>query len=388
MAVGNLTELERAALLPGVINLSDGHARQSLSAESGRRAREIFDAYASPGTSDYFGAEQQFLDFLTGHTRQRYVPGQHFITYSSSLAIGMIATHLKRERRTLGLLHPTFDSIPGIMAIKEVPMVPVAEEWFVPACDLDRLESLGVGALMLVAPNNPTGACLDRMAMCGLLDWAARRRVQLIVDLAFRWFDPAAKWDIIAAAEARGADVLTIDDTGKILSLADLKVGVLSASRGLSQRIQEIHDQYTLNVSELTLRLLTALMDPSRDDNEVTRAIQIVQQNRYHLQGAFAMYNHQLGMPWRHPTTPAMSVEWLHLPRNHAEIVHDCHSRGLEILPGGGFYWSPYAETPPYVRVALMRDPSYFARGADILMSVLSDHFQNIRLDACGQWPT
>jgi aspartate/methionine/tyrosine aminotransferase len=378
VTASNLTELERTALFPSIINLSDGHARQSLGLESQHLVREVFDRCVSPVRLDYFTAEREFLDCLTGHTRQRYPSGQYFVTYSSSVALGMIAAHLKRERRPVGLLHPTFDSIPGIMGVTEVPTVPVAEEWLIPTCDFDRLESLNIGALLLVAPNNPTGACLDKTAMCELLDWAARRRVQLVVDLAFRWFDPAVRWDIIAEADARGADVLTIDDTGKVLSLADLKLSVLSASRSLSPRLQEIHDQYVLNVSELTLRVLAALMDPARETNEVARAIRIVAQNRHYFESAIPMRTQEAGPSWRRTTSPAMSVQWLRLPGNQDEIVHGCRAQGLELLPGAGFYWSSREQIPPYVRVALMRDPPYLARGVDILAGVLSDRLQHV----------
>jgi aspartate/methionine/tyrosine aminotransferase len=378
MTAENLTELERSALSPGIINLSDGHARQSLGCESGSRVREVFGSFMlATSRSDYFGAEREFLDCLAQHTGQRYAAGQCVVTYSSSVAMGMIATNLKCERRSVGVVSPTFDSIPGILTTMEVPVIPVAEEWLIPVCDFERLESLDIGALLLVAPNNPTGACLDRAAACDLLDWAARRHLQVILDLAFRWFEPATRWDIISEANARGADVLTIDDTGKILSLADLKAGVLSASRGLSRRIREIHDQYVLNVSELTLRLLTIMMEPGRESNEVARAIRIVGSNRDYLDRGIDSYNMHENFPLPRPSSPAMSVQWLHLPGDQAYILDGCRARGLEILPGRNFYWSTGSEGSSHARLAMMRDPSYFASGVDILLSALSDHLSS-----------
>ena len=205
--------------------------------------------------------------------------------------MSMIATLVKRERRRCRGRMPGLRQYPWPARRDGGPLVPVPEEWLSPSCDFQRLDALGIEAIVLVAPNNPTGTCLARAAVCDLMDWAARRHVQVIVDLAFRWFEPAMKWDLIAEADARGADVITIDDTGKILPLSDLKVGILAASRGLSTRIQGIHHQYILNVSELTLRLLSVVMEPDRESNEVARAVRIVGDNRHYLDHAIDLYN-------------------------------------------------------------------------------------------------
>lgn len=369
MTVENITEMERGALLPDIVNLSDGHARQSLGEKAKGRAREVVNYILSTGAHDYFAAEKEFLDCLTAHNRQRYRAGQFYITYSSSVAMTMIAAQLKQERRRVGVLCPIFDNIPGILQMTQVPIVPVMEEWLTPAVDFERLESLDLGALVLVVPNNPTATSLHRDALCELLDWAARRRVELVFDLAFRWFEPGLQWDLIAEADARGADVVTIDDTGKILALADQKVGVLSASRSLSQRLQFIHDQYVLNVSELTLRLLAALME----SDEIERAIQLVGRNCGYLDSAVIRHNATTAVPVPRPSNTAMSVQWLCLPGDRDQILADCRARGLEILPGRNFYWSLESGGAHHVRLAMMRDPAYFAAGTDILLSVLRD---------------
>jgi aspartate/methionine/tyrosine aminotransferase len=371
--VETITELERGALLSHVINLSDGHARQSLGEESKTRVKEVFDSFLSGAVrSDYFAAERKFLDNLTAHNGQVYTPGKYVVTYASSIAMTMVAALVKRERRRVGVVCPTFDNIPGLLDVIEVPVVPVPEEWLTPACDFERLDSLGIDAIVVVTPNNPTGTCLARATVCDLMDWASRRHVQVIIDLAFRWFEPAMRWDLIAEADARGADVITIDDTGKILSLSDLKVGVLSASRSLNQRIQAIHDQYVLNVSELTLCLLTAMMDPDREFNEIARALHIIGSNRCFLEHAIDAYNETAFASIPRPSSPTMSVQWLRLPGRQERIIEQCRTRGLEILPGRNFYWSTDGGGERHVRLAMMRDPSYFASGVDILVDSLN----------------
>jgi len=377
MPAETITELERDALLSSVINLSDGHAHQSLGEESKCRVQDVVKCFLSgPARPDYFAAEREFLDNLTAHTGQVFIPGQYAITYASSVAMSMIAALVKRERRRVGVVCPTFDNIPGLLEVMEVPLVPVPEEWLSPDCDFQRLDSLGIEAIVLVTPNNPTGTCLARAAMCDLMDWAARRHVQVIVDLAFRWFEPAMKWDLIAEADARGADVITIDDTGKILPLADLKVSVLAASRNICQRIQAIHNQYVLNVSALTLRLLSVMLEPGRESNEIARAARTIGENRGYLDRVIDLYNETAVVTIPKPPSPTMSVQWLRLPGEPEQILSHCRERGLEILPGRNFYWSMDTGGERHVRLAMMRDPSYFASGVDILIDTLSGLIQ------------
>lgn len=375
MNLENLTELELVALLPNVVNLSDGHARQSLGVRSRVKVQEVFDSFMSSSAPDYFQSERQFLKYLTQYTGQQYVEGQFFVTYASSVAMGVVATQLKRSGRHVGVVCPTFDNIPGILATLDVPMVPVAEKYLSGGCDFGYLSSLDIDALLLVMPNNPTGTCLTRESMCGLFDWAAQRDVELIIDLAFRWFSEDMRWDIVCEAEERGVDVITIDDTGKVLSLADLKASVISTSRRLAVQVREIQTQYVLNVSELTLRLLTVMMEPTRLDNEVSEAIRTVRANRQYLHRKLAVHDpsarHALSST---PCYSDMSVEWLRFSSNNrTQIVKECRRRGLEILVGDHFYWAAELK-PSYedVRLALMRDSHYFARGIDILMEVLN----------------
>lgn len=171
MPAETITELERYALRSSVINLSDGHAHQSLGKESKRRVQDVVMCFLSESTRpDYFAAEREFLDNLSAHTGQVYIPGQYAITYASSVAMSMIAALVKRERRRVGVVCPTFDNIPGLLKVMEVPIVPVHEEWLSPACDFHKLDSLDIEAIVLVAPNNPTGTCFARATVCDLMD--------------------------------------------------------------------------------------------------------------------------------------------------------------------------------------------------------------------------
>jgi aspartate/methionine/tyrosine aminotransferase len=365
MAHANLTELELSALRPDIVNLSDGHARQLPGKATHARLRDVFERGLTRRPDAYFEAEHEFLTALSRHTGQSYGPRSTVVTYASSVAMGVVAIYLRRSGRRVGVIRPAFDNIPGILRSMDVPLVPVPERYLAPEPDLDRLDALSLGALVVVVPNNPTGRRPDPAAMQRLLDWAAARDVHLVVDLAFRWFDDSGRGDLVRAAEARGADLLTIDDTGKVLSLSDLKAGVLTATNRLVGPIRAVHTEYVLNVSELGLRLLTAMLARGGDD-EVERARQLVLRNRNCLSTSLA------GLVKDDGELPGMSVAWLRVPDHRDRVVAGCRARGVEILPGDRFDWAG-RPAGTHVRVALLRDPDYFARGAEVVAGVLHE---------------
>ncbi|EIV94759.1 aminotransferase class I/II-fold pyridoxal phosphate-dependent enzyme [Frankia sp. QA3] len=374
--VPNLTLLESVALRSTAINLSDGHARQSLGVGTSLHIRSLLSSLLDESRRDQSSAERKFLDSLTSHTGQAYKEPS-FIFYSSSVALTVVGVFLASTGRSVGVICPTFDSIPGLLRLLGLSLIPVPEARLMPSVDFTYLDSLGLGALVVVTPNNPTGAGLGRTAVRGLFEWAAERRVHLVFDLAFRWFDDDMRWDVIAEADEYEVTAASLDDTGKVLSLLDTKLSVLSVTRNLVDTIREIQSEFLLNVSELSLRLLGAALDPLRADNEVATAREIVAVNRRRLNDvlAAALPASLLSGSDDHITSH-LSIAWVAVGPRRDEIVQQCRSRNLEILPGDRFSWCGSARCaggPDRIRIALLRDEEYFAKGVGVLADVLGE---------------
>ena len=114
------------------------------------------------------------------------------------------------------------------------------------------------------------------------------------------------------------------------------------------------------------------MMDPDLECNEIARALHIIGSNRCYLEHAIDAYNETAFATIPRPSSPTMSVQWLRLPGRQERVIDQCRTRGLEILPGRNFYWSTDGGGERHVRLAMMRDPSYFASGVDVLVDSLN----------------
>ncbi|MFI1563190.1 pyridoxal phosphate-dependent aminotransferase [Streptomyces sp. NPDC020490] len=362
-----LTEHEWPALARDALNMADAHARHSLSGGSVRRVSEVVHGLLVNGRSDYFEAEATFREALAQHTGQHYRAGCSHLTYSASIALDVVAKHLLPQQGPIGVITPTFDSVPALFGRSGLELSPIPERRVLPVCDLDFLSSLRLSALIIVAPNNPTGAVLPPDQALELLEWAARNGTTLVLDTSFRMFDPGMRLDLIEAADGIGADTVTVDDTGKTIPLHDTKVGILSASRALAPRIGMICSDVLLNVSELNLRMLAALLEDGGPDGEVARARDVAAANLARLEQRYGLEG-----PTPGPGDFQPSVSWLHWGPRRDAVIEACRSRAIELLPGDRFYWDRVVDDgdnpgSEWIRLPLLRDEELFSRGLELL---------------------
>ena len=201
MTSENLTHIERLAL-HSPINLADGHARQSLHPATMSAVVERFSALMSAPV-DVTEIEGEFLDALTARSGVPYNRPRTWISYSASIAIDIVAKLLTRRGLRVGLVAPTFDNLSALIERNGTELVAVPEEWLTPTVDFDRLMSLGLSALFVVQPNNPTGTSWSQGTWEDVCTWAARephpaRRRHVL--------PPVRPRDVLGPARARRAD--------------------------------------------------------------------------------------------------------------------------------------------------------------------------------------
>ncbi|MFI6853033.1 pyridoxal phosphate-dependent aminotransferase [Streptomyces sp. NPDC050416] len=372
----NLTEFELMAQVSR-LDLADGHANHSLHQET---MSVLEDAFTAALKEERHGlvhrVEREFLSALGKHTGQQYSATSSHIVYSASVGVDIMAKYLAVRRYRTGMITPTFDNLPALMTMTGVELVPVPEKLVLPEPEIDELSRLELDALFLVLPNNPTGAGMDGAALRRLVEWGAAQCVLIVIDASFRLLDPRACVDLIAVAEDAGADVVTIDDTGKTVSLQDTKASVLSVTHRLREPVSEVVSHCLLNVSCLDLRLLTSVLTMPPDRDEIHRARALSRRNRGTLREMLVSCGRIGCLPDSSPgPDSALSIEWLHVGPERDRVLRQCRSQGLQILPGQPFFWAADGAAQPrtgqWVRIALLRDPEEFQRGADIFVSAL-----------------
>lgn len=364
----NMTELELAALRSNGLNLADAHARQRLSEGVPEVLAAAVGEMLSEPNGRQFEEEEFFRSSMSAWTSQPYDEASSFIVYSASVALDLVAKQLQPQRRPVGIVTPCFDNIPDLFRRNGLILTPVSERLIMPDCDVDFLDSLDLMALIVAMPNNPTALVPTTEGLQRLIEWAATRHVQLVLDMSFRLFAPALCTDPHDVARACDADLITIDDTGKILPLRNGKVGLLSVSRRLVADVSHLCSDLILGVSELDLRMLGLLLSHDQG-SEVVRARRLVQANQSVLDrvlGLTTAGQHKLGFQ--------PSISWINIGPRRDQVLATAKQQGLEILPGDRFVWNERSvggAGKEWVRVAMMRDTAYFTRGMTVLAAAI-----------------
>ncbi len=367
----SLTEIERRGLTKSV-NLADGHARQTLSDTVKLSLRRGYDEIVDSGATDVVGAEHRFLDALSTRLMTKYPSDRSYVLYSASISVDLAAKLLRGRGLSVHLMVPTFDNLAALVEMNGVKIRSVPEQAICPVVDFDYLDSQQVESLFVVLPNNPTGARLPLAEISKLFDWSARQKVLLILDLSFRYLIPEYATDLLAVADSQGASALMIDDTGKVLSLLDSKMSVVTCTSDLVSEVEQIHEEILLNTSAFEMELLSRCLDPDGAcAGHLTAVKDLIGTNRRIIQRTLL----DCGIAPVMRPDEEMSVEWVRLGADCEQIIAECANRGLQILPGRLFYWDrSYADDGrEYTRIALMRDTEQVQAGCEILRAVLTD---------------
>jgi aspartate/methionine/tyrosine aminotransferase len=346
-------------------NLADGHSRQSQSRKQMELLRSLPAFFEESIEADQEAVEAQFFDAFFGIAGQATVfdlprPNLH---YSASVSIAIAAAHLRALGGTVMCIHPTFDNIPALLARHGVPTQPIDFD------DLLALDAVpdGVSALVLVLPNNPTGDCLDRDGLMRVARLCAKHDIDLVIDFSFRFASNLCTWDQYAVLAASEARFVCIEDTGKTWPVLDLKVGMTVSSPAVADKVQEITEDYILNVSPFLLRLLTTYIesDPERS------WLGIARENREALEAALAGSGAVVGSE-----RGAETIAWVDLgPAGDSdEFCRWANGEGVAVCPGGPFFWDSPEKGSRYIRVALLRPKRYFAEAVALLRALLDSY--------------
>jgi aspartate/methionine/tyrosine aminotransferase len=287
--------------------------------------------------------------------------------FTASMALEIVANHLRLNGLSLALIEPCFDNLADIFRRHRVPMRPVPDALLEADGDalVGALADSDADAVCLVTPNNPTGRTLTEDNLRRLLRFCRERRKLLIMDNCFRAYLPRPlvhdQYRLVLEADA---DAVLIEDTGKTWPTSEIKAPFFAATRarGLHDALYGIYTDFLLHVSPAGIRMVHEFIRLSLLDG-LASVRRVVGDNRATLYAALA---ETFLTPCERPFA---SVSWLRIdaPLTGQELKRLLAGHGVFVLPGNQFFWNEPRQGDPFLRVALTRDADIFRAAASLL---------------------
>lgn len=367
------TEYERIALAAR-LNVSDGHAKHTLSSRQWAILAQTRTILESCMTRSQYDLEHEFLSAFFAFAHQ---PGYSaaklcVLNYSASCAIKLAAQYCRiREQTKVVLIEPCFDNIRHLISSEGLDIIPIRESQVIDGRFMRQVLDQRT-TLWIVQPNNPTGFCLTQRAFRDLVQTISNSGATFVVDFCFRAFASSLlRWDQYRMLTDSGIPFICFEDTGKTWAVGGAKIGITLCSHTTADVMYKLHDELLLDVGTLPLALITEFIKDSLRPGERGRFRAEVAANRQEVHSLV-----EKGLV-QHRGTACQNVplELLALPRHTlaTSFWTMLRDRGVEILPAHNYYWSKVGEGKSLFRIALSRPRVVVNRSVHVICRTLKE---------------
>lgn len=163
-------------------------------------------------------------------------------------AAELIKIYIENYVGTLGLTFPTFEEYPNRLPEERVVRyVPTNSDFAYTASDLKAYFSdKSINTLLLINPDNPSGNYIPYSEMISLVEWAAERGIQLIVDESFVDFvDVEGEFSLLKnEILEKYPHLVVIKSISKSYGVPGLRLGVLAT--GNTENIARIKKEVSI----------------------------------------------------------------------------------------------------------------------------------------------
>lgn len=346
-----LTKWEWAGLSRGH-NIADGHAHQPQELPIIKNAYKLM--LRAEKTNQNFLQKKFEEAFFRVNGQKSYSKLDPPLYQSAcSLSIEVVANFLRLTKKSVAMLHPTFDNLADILKRHQIPLTPIEEKNLLnPKKELKTLKS---DVIFLVLPNNPTGFELNKKQFLAIIDYCKEHNKILILDHSFRFYSSYTTWDQYQHIFNSGIDFIIFEDTGKTWPTLELKIGITLASNSIYPYLKDITNDFLLNVSPFNFILINEYIE----SRALSKALKNVINNRKTLRDHFRDLPLQIVNP-----DSMLSVEWIKLPEGW-KATSFCEwlgTQGVHVLPGNPFFWNDHQRGEDFIRIALQRHRQKFVQ--------------------------
>jgi len=292
-------------------------------------------------------------------------------TYSSSVSLMIIARFLRRTKATTTLTTPTFDNLRALLRDEGVSLIRTSLSRFTYQLEDPSTPIHQADAHLIVSPNNPTGEMVHASELEMIAKHCKANGQLIIFDHSFKAHEPESCYDYYSILEEFEVDYIVIEDTGKIWPVRDLKASFIHASKTVRPMLRKIADDVLLNIAPFILQLVEEYSTYSKG-NGFRDLRQVIDTNRSFLRDTLERHLpdvHKIPYP-----ASRVGVEVVEVPWSAASLASKCGANGLAVLDCSQFFWDGARRTQlKMIRIALLRDPSYFQGGCELLVKTMKE---------------
>ncbi len=176
-------------------------------------------------------------EYPSGMAVNALLAGKNFGVHAQNIVVGNGAAELIKSlmgmcEGRVGFIRPTFEEYPNRYNAEEsVNFVPDNRDYSYTADDVMRFfEGSGVGTLVLVNPDNPSGNYIPRAQLLRLVEWTKARGMRLVVDESFADFADEPDNTLIAQDVLdANAHLYVMKSISKSYGVPGLRLGVLAS---------------------------------------------------------------------------------------------------------------------------------------------------------------
>ena len=148
-------------------------------------------------------------------------------------ATELIASLLRFIDTPIGMIKPTFEEYPNRCDIKDtVVFTPETDGFSYTASDvMEHFADKGIGSLILINPDNPSGNYLCKDEIHTLLEWARSRSIRFILDESFADFSDEPDNSCLVNDLLRSYEnLVVIKSISKSFGVPGLRLGIMATS--------------------------------------------------------------------------------------------------------------------------------------------------------------
>lgn len=292
-----------------------------------------------------------------------------FATLSGSISLAAaIRAAIPKNGRVL-VQAPVFDVIPALVADRTQNITWLPVNWSTGQWAVDRVRcEEPVDAVLLVSPDNPSGAVLDQStlnAICGLK--CINERTVFLVDHCFVLLAPEPL-PLLPTLLSRSQPWIVVWDTGKTFDLDDEKLGAIFCSSELRAAIRHELDVFQCTLPRRTLMQLFLVLARVPGTGYLKWLWELRSRNLSLVREFCAARR----LPVISGPAGAFALIG-DMPIDSSLLLKRAASRGLGLASTESFH--PVNDTsqsiPPMLRIPLLRDPRMMASALTIVADCL-----------------